>query len=92
LLVLLLTSKGAAGVTGSGFVTLAATLSTTGSVPVAGITLLLGIDRFMSEARALTNIVGNAVATIVVARWEKELDLEKAKRVLDGPRVVEQPD
>ncbi|MBX3187163.1 MAG: C4-dicarboxylate transporter DctA [Labilithrix sp.] len=82
LLVLLLTSKGAAGVTGSGFVTLAATLSTTGSVPVAGITLLLGIDRFMSEARALTNIIGNAVATIVVARWEKELDLEKAKATL----------
>ena len=85
LLVLLLTSKGAAGVTGSGFVTLAATLSTTGSVPVAGITLLLGIDRFMSEARALTNIVGNAVATIVVSRWEKELDLDQAKRVLDSP-------
>ena len=84
LLVLLLTSKGAAGVTGSGFVTLAATLSTTGSVPVAGITLLLGIDRFMSEARALTNFVGNAVATLVVARWEKELDLETAKAVLDG--------
>jgi aerobic C4-dicarboxylate transport protein len=84
LLVLLLTSKGAAGVTGSGFVTLAATLSTTGSVPVVGITLLLGIDRFMSEARALTNIIGNAVATIVVARWEKELDLDLARRVLDG--------
>ena len=84
MLVLLITSKGAAGVTGSGFVTLAATLSTTGSVPVAGITLLLGVDRFMSEARALTNIVGNAVATIVVARWEKELDLETAKAVLNG--------
>lgn len=82
LLVLLLTSKGAAGVTGSGFVTLAATLSTTGSVPVAGITLLLGIDRFMSEARALTNIIGNAVATIVVSKWEKELDVEKAKTTL----------
>lgn len=84
LLVLLLTSKGAAGVTGSGFVTLAATLSTTGSVPVAGITLLLGIDRFMSEARALTNFVGNAVATIVVSRWEKELDVDRAKEVLSG--------
>jgi aerobic C4-dicarboxylate transport protein len=91
LLVLLLTSKGAAGVTGSGFVTLAATLSTTGSVPVVGITLLLGIDRFMSEARALTNIVGNAVATIVVARWEKELDLDQAKRVLDGVGPVTPP-
>jgi aerobic C4-dicarboxylate transport protein len=84
LLVLLLTSKGAAGVTGSGFVTLAATLSTTGSVPVVGLTLLLGIDRFMSEARALTNLVGNAVATIVVARWEKELDLDRAREVLRG--------
>ena len=95
LLVLLLTSKGAAGVTGSGFVVLAATLSTTGSVPVAGITLLLGIDRFMSEARALTNLVGNAVATIVVARWEKELDLDQARRVLDGetkPRPPAEPE
>ncbi len=93
MLVLLLTSKGAAGVTGSGFVVLAATLSTTGSVPVAGLTLLLGVDRFMSEARALTNIVGNAVATIVVARWEKELDVDHARQVLDGeakPRT--QPD
>jgi aerobic C4-dicarboxylate transport protein len=82
LAVLLLTSKGAAGVTGSGFVTLAATLSSTGTVPVAGLTLLLGVDRFMSEARALTNLVGNAVATIVVARWENELDLTQAKKVL----------
>lgn len=82
LIVLLLTSKGAAGVTGSGFITLAATLSVTGSIPVAGLTLLLGIDRFMSEARALTNLVGNAVATIVVARWEKQLDLERASAVL----------
>jgi aerobic C4-dicarboxylate transport protein len=91
MLVLLLTSKGAAGVTGSGFVTLAATLSTTGSVPVAGITLLLGIDRFMSEARALTNFVGNAVATIVVAYWEKELDLTKAKAILNGEMPTEPP-
>ncbi|HVJ93529.1 MAG TPA: C4-dicarboxylate transporter DctA [Labilithrix sp.] len=93
LLVLLLTSKGAAAVTGSGFVTLAATLSSTGTVPVVGITLLLGVDRFMSEARALTNIVGNAVATIVVARWEKQLDLGQAKRILDaGPMpVAERP-
>ena len=82
LIVLLLTSKGAAGVTGSGFITLAATLSVTGSIPVAGLTLLLGIDRFMSEARALTNFVGNAVATIVVSRWEKQLDLERASTVL----------
>jgi aerobic C4-dicarboxylate transport protein len=83
LLVLLITSKGAAGVTGSGFVTLAATLAATGSIPVAGLSLLLGIDRFMSEARALTNLIGNAVATLVVARWEGELDLGRARSVLD---------
>jgi len=82
LLVLLLTSKGAAGVTGSGFITLAATLSATGSIPVAGLTLLLGVDRFMSEARALTNFVGNAVATLVVSRWENQLDLPKARALL----------
>lgn len=93
LLVLLLTSKGAAAVTGSGFVTLAATLASTGSVPVVGITLLLGVDRFMSEARALTNIVGNAVATIVVAKWEKQLDVARAKWVLEGgqPDADESP-
>ena len=85
LLVLLLTSKGAAGVTGSGFITLAATLSSTGTIPVAGLTLLLGVDRFMSEARALTNFVGNAVATLVVSRWENRLDLERAQNLL-GPR------
>ncbi|MBA3541893.1 MAG: dicarboxylate/amino acid:cation symporter [Deltaproteobacteria bacterium] len=72
--VLLLTSKGAAGVTGSGFVVLAATLSTVGDVPVAGLAIILGIDRFMSEARALTNVIGNGVATIVVAKWCKDLD------------------
>jgi aerobic C4-dicarboxylate transport protein len=87
--VLLLTSKGAAGVTGSGFVTLAATLSSTGTVPVAGLTLLLGIDRFMSEARALTNFVGNAVATLVVARWEGELDVPRARAVLAGGALPE---
>ncbi len=80
--VLLLTSKGAAGVTGSGFITLAATLSATGSIPVAGLTLLLGIDRFMSEARALTNFLGNAVAAIVVSRWEGELDGKRAAELL----------
>lgn len=83
LVVLLVTSKGAAGVTGSGFVTLAATLASTGNIPVAGLTLLLGVDRFMSEARALTNMVGNAVATLVVARWENALDVDQAKSVLD---------
>jgi aerobic C4-dicarboxylate transport protein len=77
LLVLLLSSKGAAGVTGSGFIVLAATLSAVGTLPVAGLALILGIDRFMSEARALTNLVGNAVATLVVAKWVKELDEDK---------------
>jgi aerobic C4-dicarboxylate transport protein len=74
LLVAMLSSKGAAGITGAGFITLAATLSVVPSVPVAGMALILGIDRFMSECRALTNLVGNAVATVVVARWENELD------------------
>jgi aerobic C4-dicarboxylate transport protein len=84
LLVLLLTSKGAAGVTGSGFIVLAATLSAVGTVPVAGLALILGIDRFMSEARALTNFVGNSVATLVVAKWCKALDSDKLTRVLNG--------
>jgi aerobic C4-dicarboxylate transport protein len=87
--VLLLTSKGAAAVTGGGFVTLAATLQSTGTIPVAGLSLLLGIDRFMSEARALTNLIGNAVATLAVARWEGELDLQRAQRVLGGRAQVE---
>jgi aerobic C4-dicarboxylate transport protein len=82
--VLLLTSKGAAAVTGGGFITLAATLSSTGTIPVAGLALLLGIDRFMSEARAVTNLIGNAVATIVVARWEGALDRERMDAVLHG--------
>ncbi|HMV51111.1 MAG TPA: dicarboxylate/amino acid:cation symporter [Blastocatellia bacterium] len=80
--VLLLTSKGAAAVTGGGFITLAATLSSTGTIPVAGLTLLLGIDRFMSEARALTNLIGNGVATVVIARWEGEFDAQRAERIL----------
>ena len=82
LLVLLITSKGAAGVTGSGFIVLAATLPTVGHIPVAAIALIFGIDRFMSEGRALTNIIGNTVATIVVAKWEKEIDMEKAKKLI----------
>ena len=89
LLVLMLTSKGAAAVTGGGFITLAATLSSLGTVPVAGITLLLGVDRFMSEMRALTNLVGNGVATIVVAIWEGEFDRKQANRVLNGEVDVE---
>ncbi|MCM2293224.1 dicarboxylate/amino acid:cation symporter [Allorhizobium sp. BGMRC 0089] len=84
LLVAMLSSKGAAGITGAGFITLAATLSVVPSVPVAGMALILGIDRFMSECRALTNFVGNAVATIVVARWENELDVEKLNAAMSG--------
>ncbi|MBN7806828.1 MULTISPECIES: dicarboxylate/amino acid:cation symporter [Agrobacterium] len=88
LLVAMLSSKGAAGITGAGFITLAATLSVVPSVPVAGMALILGIDRFMSECRALTNFVGNAVATIVVARWEGELDQEQLARVLSGEEIT----
>ncbi|MBC7681186.1 MAG: dicarboxylate/amino acid:cation symporter [Ferruginibacter sp.] len=84
LLVLLLTSKGAAGVTGSGFIVLAATLSAVGHVPVAGLALILGIDRFMSEARALTNLVGNGVATLVVAKWTGDLDTKRLDAVLNN--------
>jgi len=82
LAILMLTSKGAAGVTGSGFIVLAATLSAVGSVPVAGVALILGIDRFMSEARALTNLIGNGVATIVVGHWCKQLDEGKMRQYL----------
>ncbi|MBJ9977192.1 dicarboxylate/amino acid:cation symporter [Pseudomonas sp. S75] len=91
LLVLLVASKGAAGVTGSGFIVLAATLSAVGHLPVAGLALILGIDRFMSEARALTNLVGNAVATVVVAKWVKELDTDKLQSELasGGSPLVE---
>ena len=84
LLVLLIASKGAAGVTGSGFIVLAATLSAVGHLPVAGLALILGIDRFMSEARALTNLVGNGVATLVVAKWCKQLDTDTLDRELAG--------
>jgi len=82
LLVLLLVSKGAAGVTGSGFITLAALLPVVGDIPVASLALILGIDRFMSEARAITNLIGNSVATLVIAKWEKEIDLDVAKAVI----------
>jgi aerobic C4-dicarboxylate transport protein len=84
LLVAIISSKGAAGVTGAGFITLAATLAVVPAVPVAGMALILGIDRFMSECRAITNFVGNAVATIVVARWEGALDTERLSRELKG--------
>jgi aerobic C4-dicarboxylate transport protein len=84
LLVAMLSSKGAAGVTGAGFVTLAATLSVVPDVPVAGMVLILGVDRFMSECRSLTNFIGNAVATVVVARWDGALDRERLQLALDG--------
>ena len=85
LLVAMLTSKGASGITGAGFITLAATLAVVPSIPVAGMTLILGIDKFMSECRALTNIIGNGVATIVVSKWEGELDQNRLKAELDNP-------
>lgn len=84
LLVAMLSSKGAAGVTGAGFITLAATLSVIPELPVAGMALILGVDRFMSECRSLTNFTGNAVATVVVSRWENALDKEQLRRALDG--------
>ena len=89
LAVLLLTSKGAAGVTGSGFIVLAATLSAVGGVPVAGLALILGIDRFMSEARALTNLIGNGVATIVVGKWTNEVDVMKLRSELNNETPLE---
>ncbi|AIR70117.1 dicarboxylate/amino acid:cation symporter [Dickeya fangzhongdai] len=95
LVVLLLSSKGAAGVTGSGFIVLAATISAVGHLPLAGLALILGIDRFMSEARALTNLVGNGVATVVVAKWCKQLDSKQMNNVLsgrdDGPAAESRP-
>ena len=90
LAVLLLTSKGAAAVTGGGFITLAATLSAVGNIPVAGLALLIGVDRFMSEARAITNLIGNGVAAVVVSRWEGELDHRRALAVLDDVDAAEE--
>ena len=82
--VAMLTSKGASGITGAGFITLASTLAVVPSIPIAGMALILGIDRFMSEARALTNIIGNAVATVVISRSENELDMDRMERALNG--------
>ncbi len=87
--VAMLTSKGASGITGAGFITLAATLAVVPTVPVAGMALILGIDRFMSECRALTNFVGNGVATVVVSAWENELDRDKLKAELAHPTHLE---
>jgi aerobic C4-dicarboxylate transport protein len=88
--VLLLTSKGAAGVTGSGFIVLAATLSSVGTIPVAAIMLIFGIDKFMSECRALTNMIGNSVATLVVAKSENVFDVERARRILNREEVLDE--
>jgi aerobic C4-dicarboxylate transport protein len=93
--VLLFTSKGSAGVAGAGFVALAATLSSMHSIPVAGLVLLLGVDRFLNEARAVTNLIGNGVATLAVARWEGALDRVRVKAILDGrldPETIDTPD
>jgi len=92
--ILLLTSKGAAAVTGGGFITLAATLASVGNVPVAGLALLLGVDRFMSECRAITNLIGNGVATVVVAKWEKALDEGRLRSHLaaETPEEAEEPE
>jgi aerobic C4-dicarboxylate transport protein len=85
LVVAMITSKGATGVTGSGFITLAATLAVVPGIPVAGMALILGIDKFMSEARAITNHVGNCVAAVVMASWEKELDWEVFNYAMNHP-------
>jgi aerobic C4-dicarboxylate transport protein len=85
--VLMVTSKGSAGVTGSGFITLAATLASMGNIPVAGMVLLLGVDRFMSEARAITNTIGNAVGTMAIAKWVGGVDTVRMHRILDGHQV-----
>jgi aerobic C4-dicarboxylate transport protein len=91
LAVCLITSKGAAGVTGSGFITLAATLSSMQMIPVEGMVLILGVDRLMSEARAITNLIGNGVATVVLARWENELDDATATQALNGVKSLTEP-
>lgn len=85
--VLLLTSKGSAGVAGAGFVTLAATLASMDKIPVAGMVLLLGVDRFINEARAVSNLIGNGIATVAVARWEKAFDEKQAASILNGEDV-----
>ena len=89
--VLLLTSKGSAGVAGAGFVTLAATLSSIGTVPVTGLVLLLGVDRFMNEARAVTNLIGNGVATIAIAKWDGALDQTMVREVIEEQRGTAPP-
>ena len=88
LVIAMITSKGASGVTGAGFVTLAATLAVVPDIPVQSIAIILGIDKFMSECRALTNLIGNGVATIVISRWEGELDADKLHETMAHPITV----
>ena len=88
LVIAMLTSKGASGVTGAGFVTLAATLAIVPDIPIQSIAIILGIDKFMSECRALTNLVGNGVATVVISRWEGELDVDKLHEAMAHPIAV----
>jgi len=90
LAVLMFTSKGSAGVTGSGFIILAATLASLGTIPVAGMVLLLGVDRFMSEARAITNTIGNGVGTLAIAKWVGALDKDKLREAMEGEVSVKQ--
>lgn len=90
--VLLFTSKGSAGVAGAGFVTLAATLASMDKIPVAGMALLLGVDRFINEARAVTNLIGNGIATVTIARWEGAFDGKRAQSVLNGEWIESQPE
>jgi aerobic C4-dicarboxylate transport protein len=92
LFILMLNSKGAATITGGGLITLAATLSALGTVPVAGIALLIGVDRFLSEMRSVTNIIGNGVATIVISRWEGQFDASRARAVLSGTQTAVEDD
>jgi aerobic C4-dicarboxylate transport protein len=87
----MVTSKGASGVTGAGFVTLAATLSIVPDIPIQSLALLVGIDKFMSECRALTNLIGNGVATLVISRWERELDLQRLREVMEHPPETYEP-
>jgi aerobic C4-dicarboxylate transport protein len=92
LFILMLNSKGAATITGGGLITLAATLSALGTVPIAGIALIIGVDRFLSEMRSVTNIIGNGVATIVISRWEGQFDAERASAVLSGTQTAVEDD
>jgi aerobic C4-dicarboxylate transport protein len=92
LLIAMITSKGASGVTGAGFVTLAATLAAVPGIPVASLALLVGIDRFMSECRALTNFIGNGVATVAISRWENEVSPETLQRNLQNPPHLKPPE